>query len=282
MRIILLDSEARYLSETPLALTPLLGKPLLERVCEYWLKRGATRFDIVLSDSSRELQERLGEGEKWGVHLSYHSTLNTIEMGEDRVVVGRLESFPPPSGLTELPCVTVSPDQQWTGWAFAPQSAVQRLVQGHLPYDLQQVYHPARAIGSRDSFLSLQLFMLREGCVEAREETPGIWVAPGAVIHPTARLSPPLYIGKNSIIDADVSLGPAVVVDRNCLVARGCDLVDCWVQPRAAVRPGRKATGEFIAKNSVSDGLKRFIRRIAKFTTLVWGSQNGPDISKAS
>ena len=123
MRIILLDSEARFLSETPLALTPLLGKPLLERVCEYWLKRGATGFDIVLSDSSRELEERLGKGEKWGVPVSYHNSLDTIAVGEGPVVAGRLEAFPPPAGLTELPCVTVSLDRRWTGWAFAPHSA---------------------------------------------------------------------------------------------------------------------------------------------------------------
>jgi NDP-sugar pyrophosphorylase family protein len=46
----------------------------------------------------------------------------------------------------------------------------------------------------------------------------GVWVGHNEVIHPTARIKPPVYIGENSFIGRDVELGPDTVIGSNVVI----------------------------------------------------------------
>ncbi len=54
--------------------------------------------------------------------------------------------------------------------------------------------------------------------LEAKRIAEGIWVGRNHVIHPSARLAPPLYIGDNCQIGRDVELGPDVVLGKHVVV----------------------------------------------------------------
>lgn len=69
---------------------------------------------------------------------------------------------------------------------------------------------------------------------------PGIWVENGASVHAKAKLTAPVFIGKNARIDQEVKLGPAVSVEGNSWMARGAALVAGSVFPGTFVG---KATG---------------------------------------
>jgi carbonic anhydrase/acetyltransferase-like protein (isoleucine patch superfamily) len=116
------------------------------------------------------------------------------------------------------------------------------------PSGLTRVYHPSRRLGSEESFLAQQLFFLRHGCVEARELEPGVWVAPGAEVHPSARLLGPVYIGQNSVVGRLACIGPGVVVDRDSWVGDRCQLADCWVRPQTMLASGRRALGDLLGE----------------------------------
>ncbi len=54
--------------------------------------------------------------------------------------------------------------------------------------------------------------------IEGQQIAPGIWIGPNYIIHPHARLAPPLCIGENSRIANAVDLGPGSVLGANVVV----------------------------------------------------------------
>jgi NDP-sugar pyrophosphorylase family protein len=57
--------------------------------------------------------------------------------------------------------------------------------------------------------------------LRARQVARGIWVGRNTLIHPTARLSAPVFVGENSFIGREVALGPEAMVGANALVDDG-------------------------------------------------------------
>jgi NDP-sugar pyrophosphorylase family protein len=60
--------------------------------------------------------------------------------------------------------------------------------------------------------------------LRARAVARGIWVGRNTLIHPAARLSPPVFIGENSFIGRDVELGPEAMIGSNVLVDDGATI----------------------------------------------------------
>lgn len=54
--------------------------------------------------------------------------------------------------------------------------------------------------------------------LEARQIADSIWVGRNHVIHPSARLAAPVYIGDNCQVGRDVELGPNVVLGKNVII----------------------------------------------------------------
>ncbi|MFZ0544099.1 MAG: sugar phosphate nucleotidyltransferase [Candidatus Promineifilaceae bacterium] len=82
------------------------------------------------------------------------------------------------------------------------QDAQKTVLNYHLDWDEQEATRP-----------SLQFFGLN-----GRQFSEGIWVGRNEVIHPTARLMPPVYIGENCFIGKDVELGPDTVIGSNVVI----------------------------------------------------------------
>lgn len=59
---------------------------------------------------------------------------------------------------------------------------------------------------------------LRFLSLEGRQISEGIWVGLNNVIHPSARLAAPVFIGENCRIGAGVELGPDVVIGANVII----------------------------------------------------------------
>lgn len=57
--------------------------------------------------------------------------------------------------------------------------------------------------------------------LHARAVARGVWVGRNTVIHPTARISPPVFIGEQSFIGRDVELGPETMIGANVLIDDG-------------------------------------------------------------
>ncbi|SES70446.1 sugar phosphate nucleotidyltransferase [Anaerobranca gottschalkii] len=82
-------------------------------------------------------------------------------------------------------------------------------------------------IGALTSYKETQFYMLSENLqlpVYAKEIEPGIWVDEGTLISKKAKLIPPLYIGKNCVINDGVELGPNTVLGDNCKIGASSTL----------------------------------------------------------
>jgi UDP-3-O-[3-hydroxymyristoyl] glucosamine N-acyltransferase len=75
-------------------------------------------------------------------------------------------------------------------------------------------------------------------------------IAPGAIIHPMARLEsgvtvdpgavigPRAEIGAGSIISATAVIGPDVLIGRDCTIGAGCSIIHALVGDRVVIHPG--------------------------------------------
>ncbi len=65
--------------------------------------------------------------------------------------------------------------------------------------------------------------------LHARAVARGVWVGRNTVIHPTARISPPVFIGEQSFVGREVELGPEVMIGTNVLVDDGATIAHSTV-----------------------------------------------------
>jgi NDP-sugar pyrophosphorylase family protein len=54
--------------------------------------------------------------------------------------------------------------------------------------------------------------------ISGTEREPGIWISRNVVIHPSAELVAPIYVGPNSRLNRGVKLGPNAVIEGECIV----------------------------------------------------------------
>lgn len=86
------------------ALMPILDRPFVHHVVEALVDRGIDTIDFVLDDAASELEESLGNGERWGCSLRYHVPIDADRVGElfwvlglgsaGDVLIGRGDSLP--------------------------------------------------------------------------------------------------------------------------------------------------------------------------------------------
>lgn len=62
---------------------------------------------------------------------------------------------------------------------------------------------------------------LRHPYVEAGEVAPGIWIGPNSIVHPSVRLTPPLFIGAGCRIGRHAELGPETVIGTGVVIDEG-------------------------------------------------------------
>lgn len=64
-----------------------------------------------------------------------------------------------------------------------------------------------------------------------RQLHPRVWVGPGVVIHPQARLTGPCWIGSRSQIGADSVIGPNAIIGTHAVIDRNASVSDSVVMP---------------------------------------------------
>lgn len=169
----------------PAELIPVAGRPLIQRIVEALADSGKRNIGIVLKDDPERFSSFLGDGERWGVEIAYH---RCPPGGEPFAYAASLGD----EAVDPLVPVAV------TGFPGA--------------LDLSSYLEAVcAAIGGR----------VKSFVPSGRETSPGIRVSHHARIHPSARLTAPLYVGEGVEIGADAVVGPFVSLERGAVVARG-------------------------------------------------------------
>lgn len=253
----------------PAALVPCVDRPILQHLVEYLVDRGITSFDFVLHESAREIEEFLGDGTRWGSRFVFHLVCDPCRPYEPLkllphdgqaillVHADRLPILSPRPVLEQqsIPdtlfyvCMEHAPGTdipRWTGAAILQTYVAACIPDGATQSELEQ---HLRKFAGEDAITTVELLDFRDfetllasqrsilgkatgiAHLAAREVEPGTWIARNVIIHPTAELTPPVFIGENSRIGSGAKIGPNAVVGHDSIIDQHTEVIDSAVLP---------------------------------------------------
>jgi len=275
--------SARY----PLALFHILDRPVLQVIIEYLIEQDVTAFEIVLHHLAESVESYFGDGQRWGIPIRYHlckdpeqpyQVLRTLDLsGDDSpVLLGHILSLPEFPALilhntdratsTHFVCAALpdaTPACSWTGWALCPPQAWTQVPPqadyALLASALSSAPHTDVVCDRLLRFDSYTALMQANSAVVAgqfpqvqppvRQNEPGVWIGRNVMLHPTASVTPPIYIGEHCRIGAHVHLGPNAVIGTNSILDTGCTVEESVVMRDSYIGEGLDLHGVIVNKN---------------------------------
>ena len=89
--------------------------------------------------------------------------------------------------------------------------------------------------------------------LSGREVEEGIWLSQNVNLHPTASLTPPVYVGKNCRVGANTRLGPHVVVGNDCILDNGSHLTHTVIFPGSYIGENLDLTNVIVDQSTLID-----------------------------
>jgi lipopolysaccharide/colanic/teichoic acid biosynthesis glycosyltransferase len=244
----------------PVPLLPLADKPFLQHIVEYLASQGVRRFEFILSHLPERIEAAMGDGARWGCGFRYHllplggdpmGLARTVAGGQqETIVLGTAECLPELDLAATPPGTLVSNEGAWTGWGIlkSPDFSMPNF-NGFNRVEAARCL----SIKSGHAFLRSQKMIL-EGTfpgliITGRQADPGIWVSRNVALHPTAKLTPPVYIGENSRIGKGAQIGPSAVIGPNCIIDAHTIIVDSMVAAGTFVGEGLELDSVIVDRN---------------------------------
>ena len=224
----------------------LMGKPFLQHILEYVERLGIREWEIYLSNSANEVEKFIGDGERWGVKLSYH-----LLKDEARILPRLSTDF---RGLERepflfcneehLPFITkedlsleqsfVTETKEETRWRVCTLESFES--------DLNPNQVESLSVASATEYLeSVEKVFNRKGeglVVFGKELRDGIWAGPGTKIPVTCTLVAPVYLGSQVRLGDQAIIGPNVEIGNGCIIGENSFIKDSSI-----------LTGSFVGKN---------------------------------
>lgn len=263
------------------AMLPLLDRPFLQHGVECLVRWGVTEISFVLSHLPEKMETFFGTGERWGCRFRYHLVRDperpyravadalASNRGAPLILADgeRLPLAERPDMDAEIPVLLMheemSKEKGWTGWAIIPPGlrwevrknvdraslaealieagAVERTVGASLT-----VTNAADLQAASRKILDMGVPGLMHG---AREVEEGIWLSRDVGLHPTARLTPPVYIDEGCRIGKHAAVGPHAVLGNGCMVDEKAIIRDSVVLPLSYIGKGLSLEGAVVDKN---------------------------------
>jgi lipopolysaccharide/colanic/teichoic acid biosynthesis glycosyltransferase len=280
------DGKAPLIDRYPDALLPLVDRPFLQHVIEYLARQGVRQFDIVLSHQPEAVERYFGDGTRWGCKFTYHlardprrpyRVLKTLDLSQDgQVLLGHADRLPSfaVADIAEtekevLPLVTDGgwAALDWTGWALVkPQAAAavgsdwdeQALAEHFLKRPASHLVARVLDSGSFAAVLGSQRAVLRKEFgpvfLTGREVEPGVWLSRNVMLHPTAKVTAPVFIGEDCRIGPGARIGPFAVVGRGCILGRDCTVRSSLIFPENYVGADLELDDVIVDRNRILRG----------------------------
>ncbi len=258
--------------------TAVAGRSLLQRAVEQLVHSGCKHITVVSGDRLLACQDLLGDGARFGVQivhrvaplrtkplamlrqivreagpLVYLASANVLDEG---IVHETLLQAEPGAQTEMIACWERSGTTVWTGWGIFSQATLLELFENSENEDdlerrvmaLTQVQRirctaPLNIKSSEDVLSALQALIFTGrpgGAVTQRQRGDGIWIGSGATLHPDAVLVPPIFIGKNVMVQADARVGPGSIIEEGSVVEHEAVVEGSWVM--AATYIGQRLT----------------------------------------
>lgn len=281
------DGKAPLIDRYPDALLPLVDRPFLQHVIEYLARQGVRQIDIVLSHQPEAVERYFGDGTRWGCRFTYHlardperpyRVLKTLDLSEDGpVLIGHADRLPSIAVAdlagTEKEVLPLVSDGgwaalNWTGWALVqPQAAAavgsdwnERTLAEHwmTPYPAGHLVARVLDTGSFADMLVSQRAVLEKEFgplfLTGREVEPGVWLSRNVTLHPTAKVTAPVFIGEDCRIGPGAEIGPFAVVGRGCILGRDSKVQSALIFPENYVGADLELDDVIVDRNRILRG----------------------------
>lgn len=256
------EMEASPLGQ-PNALLSLAGRPMLQRTIEHLARLGCNRLYVMLGEHAAGFRAFIGEGERWGVKVSFHhlgkaegigTSLRVLDLGPDQYYWLADAQYLPrdlsrdigPASCTEPPCEgradcwMEGDAQRWSGWGLfrgawlANQGAESRLA-------LEQAILGDTRITR--SLLAAPLSVDKptdylDSCLRILDQQKEIHLGKDCDIHPGATILAPAIIGRHAKIAAGAVIGPRAVIGDGAFIDENSHVQDAAVLPNTYVGEG--------------------------------------------
>lgn len=259
-----LDPLTRY---RPTPLLNIADKPIIFYVIEFLVRNGIRKFDLVLSNLPAAIEEKLNDGKRWGISITYHLArspehpfaplLPAIESwSEEPIVLGLGDCLPDFEHESfnqiekRIPTLMMYPANEWSGWGIIDKTILEKLNRETKFNDLPSSIGPGFNVSTVHPFLSTQTLMdLKNSNFKMLKNTRflhlfpstahmvenGIWISRAVSLHPDAKLAAPVFIGELCQIKASVCLGPNAIIENNCIIDTGSTIEDSIICQRSYV-----------------------------------------------
>jgi len=218
-----------------------------------------------------------------------YDILKTVRLGEDTepLLLAHADRLPQvdleqtrPANPKEEPVMFFSPPirgidpsaekgrdtPQWTGWAWVSADMVKNLprdlqeeaLESHLA-SMRQSTSPSVEVSRSLSVRSYNDLLASQAAVlgkefkglllGGKEADESIWLSRNLALHPTATLTPPVYIGENCRIGKGTRLGPDAVIGKDCVLDSNCTVTGSAIFPGSYVGEGLELDEVLVDKN---------------------------------
>ena len=252
------EMEASPLGQ-PNALLPLAGRPMLQRVIEHLARLGCSRLYIMLGENAAGFRAFVGEGERWGVQVSYHYLSKVESIGASLRVLGLdpgrsywladaqclpLDIDPAlptePGHAGRAGCWTDGDVQRWSGWGLfrgewlSRQQAesrpeLERAILGESDISRSPLAMPM-SVDTPAGYLDSSLHIL--------EQLNEVHFGKGCDVHPSATVLAPAIIGRHAKIAAGAVIGPGAVIGDGAFIDENVHVQAAAVLPNTYVGEG--------------------------------------------
>jgi NDP-sugar pyrophosphorylase family protein len=158
------------------------------------------------------------------------------------------------------------PQRKWSGWAWLsrecladiPESGDENALLAYLEAQknrrIEEAEHfrPLSVQSCGDLIASHQAVLAQKNSdlmIRGQEVEETIWLARNVSLHPTTKLTPPLYIGENCRIARGVQIGPAAVIGHNCVLDEKSTVTDSVIFPGSYVGEALELKDAIVDKN---------------------------------
>ncbi len=223
----------------PCFLLPIQGKPFLQHSIEYIEKLGVKQLYVYLFDHAQEVENLIGDGERWGLEVTYFLIKEQKDLlprigRADYASADEIVLFG--NGLV-LPMITkellgqeeeigfTDTDGNCLQWAVVKKGRISKFdlisAQPESPLAHKEptlflaVRNGSEYIESMKCALDKQFKGL---IVIGHERRNGFWLGPGVKLPKTTTIVPPVYINEQTQIGDHNSIGPYVEIGKGCVI----------------------------------------------------------------
>jgi len=215
----------------PNTLLQIVDKPLIHHIFDYFVFLRISHVHLVLHHLPYLIEESIDEGKRWGISVTIHLAkelenpwpcIMPLVKGlpaEERILLAHGEKLPEKEFSLDKSCLYQDEKGRLTGWGVVTASdlpecktVVSTEVSTFLSTSTTAEWYQSnlRVLEQHSSFF---LFP-----TTARQVEEKIWISHGVILHPSATVKGPVFIGENTQIRERTQVGPFVVLGNQCFV----------------------------------------------------------------